>query len=90
MKLTEDGVKDGVTQLPRLEVGIFQLLVYISMVVLLGYTSLPPILTRLQYDKAFTGNLLFFGICQALARKLGLDEFEKGVVIMLTGTQNDL
>ncbi|CAK9251150.1 unnamed protein product, partial [Sphagnum jensenii] len=39
MKLTEDGVKDGVTQLPRLE---------------------------------------------ALAQKLGLDEFEKGVVIMLT------
>jgi hypothetical protein len=48
MKLTEDGVKDGVTQLPLLEVGIFQLLVYIIMVVLLGYTSLPPILTRLQ------------------------------------------
>ncbi|CAK9229367.1 unnamed protein product [Sphagnum troendelagicum] len=39
MKLTEDGLKDGVTQLPRLE---------------------------------------------ALARKLGLDEFEKGVVVMLT------
>lgn len=33
---------------------------------------------------------MVFASAQALARKLALDEFEKGVVVMLTGTAPDL